>query len=148
MKNLKNVLLKLTLVQVLAFFLIIPYQGMAKESCLKLELKPGPYAVGFKSINHYDHSRTFYSEFNDTGDPVSEKARPVQISTWYPASPGKAKNAKPMRYKEYIYLLAFEKGFPQLTGELKKQYPAGKRYCRRHNHQRVQNRDKTPSPGE
>jgi pimeloyl-ACP methyl ester carboxylesterase len=96
-------LIKLNVVQVvLALFFFFPYQGTAQQN--------GQYAVGFKSVNLYDHSRDF--------NPG--KARPLQTSIWYPVEKEKVKDAQPMRYKEYIYLLSFEKGFGKLGGERKK----------------------------
>ena len=120
MKKRKNDLIKLTLVQVLAVFFAFPYQGTAQESNFRINLKNRLYAVGFKSVNLYDYSRNFNPGLDIDGNPITEKARPIQTSIWYPVEREKVKDAQPMRYKEYIYLLSFENGFGKLNGKRKK----------------------------
>jgi pimeloyl-ACP methyl ester carboxylesterase len=120
MKRFKCNLLKLTLVQVLALSFVFPYQGTAQESNFKINLKHGPYAVGFKSVNHYDYSRNFNPGSDIDGNPIREKARPLQTGIWYPVKREKVKDAQPMHYKEYIYLLSYEKHFGKLTDKRKK----------------------------
>jgi dienelactone hydrolase len=55
------------------------------------DLKPGPYAVGFRTIYDVDASRQFGTT---TG-------RPIRISIWYPATPNPASH--PMRYGDYLH---------------------------------------------
>lgn len=118
--SLRSGLIKLTLIQVLAVFFVFPYQGTARESNFRIHLKNRPYAVGFKSVNLYDYSRNFNPGLDIDGNPITEKARPIQTCIWYPVERETVKDAQPMRYKEYIYLLAFENGFGKLNGERKK----------------------------
>ncbi|UCC44068.1 MAG: hypothetical protein JSU65_13305 [Candidatus Zixiibacteriota bacterium] len=55
------------------------------------DLKPGPYEVGFTTMEFYDYSRTFSSPRDYYGNPVAgETARPIQICVWYPAGPSDA----------------------------------------------------------
>jgi hypothetical protein len=77
------------------------------------------YAVGFKSINQYDFSRT-YIVANDTISKTQfkEKARPIQTSIWYPAI--KNSSTTYMLYAEYIHLLANKEEFVELTPQAMK----------------------------
>ncbi|MCP5102632.1 MAG: tetratricopeptide repeat protein [bacterium] len=100
---------------------LFPSQGFGYEPTLKFKLKPGPYAVGFKTANNYDHSRTFYGTYDNSGNKVNQKARPIQTSIWYPADADKARNAKRMVFKEYAYLMAHELGFKKLTETVKQE---------------------------
>ena len=109
------------LVLCLFLFQVPAYLAQRVESYFEFHLKPGPYAAGFKSVNQYDYSRTFYYGYDNLGNPVKENARPMQISIWYPADPEKARNAPRMKFKEYLYLMAHELGFPPLTEKLKKE---------------------------
>lgn len=70
------------------------------------QLEPGPFAVGFRQIERYDHSRVFRLPVDMTGAPVEgERSRPIRISVWYPAEPsGKA----PLTLGDYITLLGAE----------------------------------------
>jgi tetratricopeptide (TPR) repeat protein len=80
------------------------------------DLKSGPYAIGFKAEHKYDYSRTYKPKYDYDGKfEAGERARPIQISIWYPAA--SAKNAKPMLYEEYVYLTAKEVRFGELTAE-------------------------------
>ncbi len=65
-------------------------------------LTPGPYAVGFETVEKYDFSRVYRSKVDYDGDPRDgERARPVQICVWYPATA--SENATPMVYGEYVF---------------------------------------------
>lgn len=78
------------------------------------DLSPGRYAVGFKSINQYDFSRTYISASDTLSKPLmKEKARPIQTSIWYPAIKNSSTNF--MLYREYIHLLANKEEFVELT---------------------------------
>src|SRR5437762_4306294 len=67
-------------------------------------LTPGPHAVGFRVIERYDYSRPYRFARALTGKPRSgERARPMQISVWYPAQKG---SGKPMRFADYLALVA------------------------------------------
>jgi tetratricopeptide (TPR) repeat protein len=123
MKKCKCSLSKVTIISLLLTLFFMSGQGLAKEakeSCLKFTGEHGPYAVGFKAVNLYDYSRTFHADFDNQGKRVTEKARPIQTSIWYPADAAKAKTATHMQYKDYIYLVSHEQGFHPLTEDLKK----------------------------
>src|SRR5574341_1039713 len=80
------------------------------------DLKSGAYAVGFKTEYKYDYSRTYKPKQDYEGKPVlEERARPMQISLWYPAKT--AKNAKYLLYEEYVHLIAKEQSFGAFTAE-------------------------------
>src|SRR5205085_11630326 len=85
-----------------------------QASALVVRLEPGPYAVGFRSVNQYDYSRSYKLEYDLEGNPVTgEQARPIQTSVWYPAR--SERRARTMRFAEYAYLLANEENFVELT---------------------------------
>ncbi len=64
-------------------------------------LEPGPYGVGFKTIELFDYSRTFQPARDYFGTPIEgETARPIQICYWYPAVDT---NGTAMTYGEYSF---------------------------------------------
>ena len=66
------------------------------------DLEPGPYAVGFKTIEKYDYSRVSRPEHDYFGRPLDgERARPIQICIWYPAE--STTELPPMVYGEYVF---------------------------------------------
>lgn len=70
------------------------------------QLEPGPYAVGFRQIERYDHSRLHHLPVDMTGAPVEgERSRPIRISVWYPAEPS---DRAPLTLGDYITLLGAE----------------------------------------
>lgn len=77
------------------------------------DVKPGPYAVGFRVINRYDYSRTLRPKTNFEGKTVSgEAAMPVQIGMWYPA---RKSTASPMPYEDYLHLVLKKEDFTPVT---------------------------------
>ncbi|MFC4933073.1 dienelactone hydrolase family protein [Massilia sp. GCM10023247] len=79
---------------------------------------PGPFAVGFKAVHQYDHTRAYRTGV----DPLSgkrydgERARPVQTLVWYPASgPG-----KPLVYGDYLKLTGSEDDFSRTEAQAAK----------------------------
>jgi hypothetical protein len=74
----------------------------AQSNYFNNNLHYGKYYVGFKTIYTHDLSRAAVAE-----QPANQKkGRFMQVNIWYPAKhPG---TAKPMQYKEYIDLLAFQ----------------------------------------
>jgi len=52
------------------------------------QLKPGPFAVGFKTELTFDYSRTFNTpKHNYDGEfQKGERARDMAIAIWYPAA--------------------------------------------------------------
>jgi dienelactone hydrolase len=80
-------------------------------------LEPGPHAVGFKTIEYYDYSRTYAPEKDYFGNPLgTETARPVQICYWYPAEVGP--NEASMVYAEYSFPYPENGGFIDVLGAL------------------------------
>jgi tetratricopeptide (TPR) repeat protein len=80
------------------------------------EPKPGPYGVGLKVVEQYDHSRVYRSANDALGKPyVGERDRPLQTLIWYPATagayPAVAGAAKPMTVKDYVDLMPTETEF-------------------------------------
>jgi len=64
-------------------------------------LEPGPYAVGFRTIEQYDYSRTFQPTRDYYGNPLEgTAARPIQVCYWYPAE---ANDGAGMIYAEYAF---------------------------------------------
>ena len=106
-----------TIIIFCVLILLIP-EVIAQESALVFTLPLGSYAVGFKSVNQYDYSRSF-EKYNMEGKLVNEGgARPIQTSIWYPAVDDGT--TPPMLYEEYAYLLASETDFPEMTDEMKR----------------------------
>ena len=69
----------------------------------------GPYSVGLKVIEQYDHSRTYRAVTNERGEAFhGERARPVQTLVWYPSerSPSKV-----MTVEDYMALWLTETSF-------------------------------------
>jgi tetratricopeptide (TPR) repeat protein len=67
------------------------------------ELKPGPYAVGFRAFEKYDYSRSFEAKKDYFGAPLpGERGRPVQVCIWYPGA--YTEDASPMVYGEYAFV--------------------------------------------
>jgi len=79
-------------------------------------LKSGPYSVGFRLIQTYDHSRTFKRKADYFGKAAEgERSRPLQISIWYPAKP--ARDAEPLKVEEYYQSRATETDFRSVSPE-------------------------------
>jgi dienelactone hydrolase len=83
------------------------------------EPKPGPYGVGLKVVEQYDHSRVYRSATDELGKPYKgERDRPLQTLVWYPAETGAATH---MTVKDYVDLMPTETEFdhPQVWENLK-----------------------------
>lgn len=66
------------------------------------ELEPGPYDVGFRTLESYDHSRTLVPKYDYMGEPNDGiRARPIIACLWYPAST--PDDALQMSYGEYAF---------------------------------------------
>jgi hypothetical protein len=71
-----------------------------QEPLLWGSLKPGPNAVGYRTLYQLDHTRRYDPEFmTDPTKPPVYKPRPILICVWYPA---KKTDAKPMEYRQYL----------------------------------------------
>ncbi|OOG51283.1 hypothetical protein [Rhodanobacter sp. C01] len=76
--------------------------AVAQTSSFRFLEKPGPYPVGLKVVNQYDHSRSFPSTPKSPGKPsIRDGARPLQTLIWYPALKSQA---KPMTVGDYVRL--------------------------------------------
>jgi hypothetical protein len=63
-------------------------------------LKPGPYAVGYRSLYQKDHTRLYDRELvTDPAKLPVHTPRPILLCIWYPA---KSTDAKPMEYRQYL----------------------------------------------
>jgi hypothetical protein len=72
----------------------------AQEPLLWGSLKPGPHAVGYRSLYRLDHTRRYDPEFaTDPTKPPAHKPRPIYIAIWYPAQ---KTDAKTMEYRQYL----------------------------------------------
>ena len=63
---------------------------------------PGAYAVGFRTVEQSDPSRSYKG-----------KPRPIQTAIWYPA----VKGGQAMRYDDYLQLLGWEDDFARTPAE-------------------------------
>ncbi len=101
-----------TLPTLLALAVAAGFPASAADEAWRLagDLVPGPHAVGFEVLETYDRTRTFRDRFDIHGEPrPGERARPVQISLWYPAAPDPGRS--PMRFGDYVELVAGETDF-------------------------------------
>ena len=90
---------------------LTPTSRVPAQSALRFTLPSGPFAVGFRSVDQYDYSRTFVGPNDQDGQPrTGEHARPIQTSIWYPAA-ADARAAR-MRYAEYLELQAAPGSLP------------------------------------
>ena len=79
-----------------------PLVSLAETPAVWRDLEPGQYGVGFRTIEKYDHSRTFVPKYDYLGNPnEGDRARPIQVCIWYPA--GTPADAIPMTYGEYAF---------------------------------------------
>ncbi len=64
--------------------------------------QPGPYSVGLKVVDQYDHSRRYPASSKGLSkSSVGEDARPLQTLIWYPSLEN---SAKPMTVGDYTQL--------------------------------------------
>jgi hypothetical protein len=81
--------------------LFAPVALMAGSAEMWGDLKPGPYASGFQTIERYDYSRVFRPKKDYFGRLMpGERARPMQVCIWYPAQES---GLSPMVYGEYVF---------------------------------------------
>ena len=79
-------------------------QVCAQSSPFWGNLKPGPYAVGFKTIRTYDYSRAIKPKVERDGKVNAQRdqrAMPMLISIWYPAV--KNPTGVPMTFEQCLY---------------------------------------------
>ena len=76
------------------------------------DLRPGSYAVGFRTIFRYDNFRTWKLTRSYDGKFSPDlKGRPVQINLWYPGAAGRSSTK--MRFGDYV-----DQGAPEDFAEL------------------------------
>jgi dienelactone hydrolase len=74
----------------------------AQEPLLWGGLKPGPCAVGYRSLFQFDHSRQYDPDYApDPAAPPAHKPRPILLCVWYPAQKS---GTKPLEYRRYLEL--------------------------------------------
>ncbi len=89
-------------VSLILFIFISRTSAIGKTPAIWGNLEPGPYAVGFKTIEKYDNSRVSRAKHDYFGRPTDgERARPIQICIWYPAQT--TTELSPMVYGEYVF---------------------------------------------
>lgn len=83
------------MIRLIAFFfaLLCSVPCIAQQALL-IDNKPGPHAVGMRTVEQYDTSRRY----------GKAAARPIQTVIWYPARQGGA----PMRYNDYLALFGWD----------------------------------------
>lgn len=80
-----------------------------ERAIFRLDASPGPYSVGLKIVQQYDHSRTYGYPTDALGNGLAvPQQRPLQTLLWYPA---KAGTAKRMTVGGYLALWADETTF-------------------------------------
>ncbi len=106
--------------RLLAVFLLLFIQSglFAGERPFWGDLKPGPYGVGFRTVFEYDPARPYKRKLDYDGNLYQgERARPMQISFWYPASGSGAR----MRFEDYVVLTASEEKSGEASASEKQQ---------------------------
>lgn len=89
----------------------------ADRSVFALSQPFGSYAVGFRLVEQYDHSRVFAPRTGPMGEPTTgERDRPVQTLIWYPAA---EKSGAPVTLARYLSLAAHQYTF-QPTADAEK----------------------------
>lgn len=75
----------------------------------KFTERPGPYTVGLKVVEQYDHSRTYGPTTDASGKPkAGNRSRPLQTLIWYPAQPT---DAARITYRDYVDLWRTQTSF-------------------------------------
>ena len=84
-----------------ALFVAVPVGIRGEVPKLWGSLQAGEYAVGFRTLEAYDSSRTFGPKKDYFGNPAGgEHTRPIQAMIWYPAAPDA--DGVPMTVSEYV----------------------------------------------
>ena len=68
--------------------------------------QPGPWSVGLRVVEQYDHGRSFEAPLNNKTAPINE-GRPLQTLIWYPAKAG----GSAMKVQDYLELTKTETSF-------------------------------------
>jgi dienelactone hydrolase len=79
------------------------------DEVFEFTAEAGPFSVGLKIVEQYDHSRVFGYSTDCLGEPLdSARSRPLQTLIWYPAQSG---GPKRMTVGDYVALSATETTF-------------------------------------
>lgn len=102
--------------------LTVFHQASAIQShALWGNLEQGPYQVGFKLIEKWDHSRAYYPKCDyEHKQDKGERARPIRVYVWYPAEES---DISPMLFTKYFHLALNDFGTRQETDEKIMRYP-------------------------
>ncbi len=89
----------------LALFLLASFasSSTATSSPAWGELQPGPHDVGFRVLELHDHSRPYFPKPSAASDGEGLRARPLQLSIWYPAASDTA--APRLTFGDYVELM-------------------------------------------
>jgi dienelactone hydrolase len=95
--------------RILAAVLLVFSTSLSQAANYSFTNAPGPFKVGFRVVQQYDHTRAYKEDFDlFTGKAVhGERARPIQTLVWYPASGA----GKTMVYGDYLGLIGSEDDF-------------------------------------
>lgn len=99
------------MIRLVAMFLVLACSvpALAQQALLN-DNKPGPHAVGLRTVAQHDASRSY----KPAGKPDrAAGARPIQTVIWYPATGG----GTPMRYDDYVQLVGWEDDFGRSPAE-------------------------------
>ncbi len=97
----KSALKRISGLIIVTAILILPHINLLGNNLpLWGEMRPGPYDIGFGTIERHDYSRVYEAKTDYFGSPTEgERARTIQICFWYPAV--KDENAVSMVFGEY-----------------------------------------------
>lgn len=102
---------------ILAVLLSSAASIMAEGSRFWGDLEPGPYKVGFRTVERFDYSRTYRAKADYCGQPMDgERARPIQIFIWYPAPA--SLDGQSISYAEYTYSFPEDSRFMDVLAAL------------------------------
>jgi hypothetical protein len=101
---------------------LAPTPAPGQEPLLWGSLKPGPNAVGYRSLFQLDHTRQYDPELvTDPAKPPAHKPRPILICVWYPA---RKTAAEPMAYRQYLDVPAGDAVIAPFVKRLARHIPA------------------------
>jgi len=95
------------LFRLIAFTLLFLLGSAASgQQAFPFQNTPGAFAVGFRTVEQHDASRSYPST-------TPGKPRPIQTAIWYPA----AKGGQAMRYDDYLQLRGWDDDFSRTRAE-------------------------------
>ena len=112
--SVRNSISALIAITIIAVFLLT---ADSQASPLWGDLEPGVHAIGFKTIEKFDYSRSFRPKEDYLGNALEgERARPIQICVWYPAVADESNIS--MVYGEYAYCYPDDERFIDVLARL------------------------------